>query len=285
MIDFQHLAHRFDKPGVAAIVLMGSHARGEAGPFSDVDLVRFLGAGAPKPPGDGTYLIEGHLVVVSSASPAEIEEWFARPELAVNWIAGLRIARPLLDPHNVFVAIRHCALTFTWDAAMQEKANAWASREMVGWIEEVHKGLEGLRRHDAGRLLNARFGCSWGLSRVMCVQRGVLLSGDNGFYDEITAAVGHDTEWARLRRVAFGIEGADGATPSLALQVTAGLRLYAETAELLAAALHPEDAPLINQTVELIHNTLGPSTALPTPYSPLQSPHPLPVSTVPPHPP
>ncbi|HIC16720.1 TPA: hypothetical protein EYO77_01260, partial [Candidatus Poribacteria bacterium] len=31
--------------------------------------------------------------------------------------------------------------------------DAYASRKMVGWIEEVHKGLEGLRRKDSGRLL------------------------------------------------------------------------------------------------------------------------------------
>jgi predicted nucleotidyltransferase len=39
--DFDLLVSKFDSPGVNAIVLMGSYARGNAGLFSDIDLVRF----------------------------------------------------------------------------------------------------------------------------------------------------------------------------------------------------------------------------------------------------
>jgi len=38
------LAGQFDGPQVRALVLMGSHARGTAGPYSDVDLVRIMAA-------------------------------------------------------------------------------------------------------------------------------------------------------------------------------------------------------------------------------------------------
>jgi predicted nucleotidyltransferase len=36
------LIERFDRPDMKSIVLMGSHARGDAGPYSDVDLARFI---------------------------------------------------------------------------------------------------------------------------------------------------------------------------------------------------------------------------------------------------
>jgi hypothetical protein len=62
---------------------------------------------------------------------------------------------------------------------MQARANQQASAMLVGWFEEVHKGLAGLQQNDIGRLLNARHGLSWGLGRVMKVQRGILMSGDN----------------------------------------------------------------------------------------------------------
>ncbi|HEV2663909.1 MAG TPA: nucleotidyltransferase domain-containing protein [Blastocatellia bacterium] len=209
------LIERFDRPDVRAIVLMGSHARGDAGPFSDVDLVRFVSEPSDLKAETHSYLIDGYLVVVSDRGPAEVENWFSAPEEASNVIGGLRSAQPLLDRDQTFAHIQARARSFAWDASMQQKADAWASRLMVGWIEEVHKGLEGLRRNDLGRLLNARHGCSWGLSRVVQVQRGVLLSGDNAFYDELADAVGWDSEWVRLRRIAFGISGVDGTAPSL----------------------------------------------------------------------
>jgi hypothetical protein len=162
----------------------------------------------------------------------------------------------LRDQEGYFAAIQARAHAFTWDAAMRERANQWASRQMVGWIEEVHKGLEGLRRDDIGRLLNARFGLSWGLSQVIIVQRGLLLVGDNAFYDAITASMAGQSEWLRLYRAASGIEADDGRAPTLREQVMAGLRLYVLTAELLGPALQPDDRLLIYRTCVLIKAVL-----------------------------
>jgi hypothetical protein len=113
-----------------------------------------------------------------------------------------------------------------------------------------------LADNDLGRLLNARFACTWGLSRIMQVQRGVLLASGNDFYESVAEAVGRDSEWQRLRQIAFGISHPDGHPPTLREQVTAGLRLYILTAALLAPALRPEDQPLIAHTVELIRDNL-----------------------------
>ncbi len=258
-LDLPALARRFDAPGVRAIALMGSHARGDAGPFSDVDLVCLTAPGVEALPGEGSHLVEGRLVVVSRVGPAQVEEWFTRPEITVQVLAGVRRARPLLDREGAFAAVQARALSFTWDREFQRKADAQASRELVGWIEEVHKGLEGLRRGDVGRMLHGRFGCTWGLARVMCVQRGILLTGDNTLYDEVTAAIGRTSAWSRLLRTAYGIAREDGQPPTLPEQVIAGLRLYALTARLIATAIQPQDAPLVAHTVGLIEQTLGPA--------------------------
>jgi len=250
------LAEQFDGPQVRALVLMGSHARGTAGPYSDVDLVRIM-AGTELPAvADGSYLRDGRLVVASSVTPAQVEKWFTEPEVAVEVIAGLRAALALRDD-GTFAGIQARATAFRWDEAMQEKANAWTSERLVGWVEEVHKGLEGLRRGDTGRLLNARFGLSWGLSRVMAVQRGVLLSGDNALYAELGTAMVAHPHWLRLRRIAFGIEDEGGRTPTLRMQVRAGLQLYALTARLLDEVLRPESAALIRATVALLEDHLA----------------------------
>jgi hypothetical protein len=140
---------------------------------------------------------------------------------------------------------------------MQSRANAWVARALIGWIEEAHKGLEGLRRNDIGRMLNARFGLSWGLSQVMKVQRGVLLSSDNGHWDEINRAVGELSEWVRLRRMVFGLEDGSGKVPALRHQVAAGLRLYGLTAAMLDAALPEPERGMIRATATRIEQELA----------------------------
>jgi hypothetical protein len=251
--DFLDLAHQFDDPSVQAIVLMGSHARGEAGPHSDIDLVRFVDSRSTDLPGHGSHLIDGALVVVSNVTPKRVEQWFSEPAEAVKAITGLRQARPLIDRDSYFAAIQARAQAFVWTPELQAQADCEASEAMVGWIEEAHKGLEGLRRQDPGRLLNGLFGLSYGLSNVMGLHLGVLLSGDNGFYDEVAAAVGLDTSWAHLRAVAFGVAEVHGRPPSLRERVVAGLALYVTTAELLGNAILPEHRPLIDATLERIN--------------------------------
>jgi hypothetical protein len=246
------LLTHFDDPTIAAIVLTGSHARLDAGLHSDIDILRLLGSSAPPAPA-GSYLLEGHLAVVSDVTPAEVESWFTLPETAVRVISGLRLAYPLIDREERFAGIQWRARAFTWDAALQERADRWASQQMTGWAEEAHKGLEGLRRGDIGRLLNARHGLSFGLCRVMQVQRGILETGDNAFYEEVAEVVGPGSRWAQLLRLAFGI-GSDvaGPAPSLIDQVRAGLQLYILTSQLLDSILHPQDRLVVDDTVNRI---------------------------------
>jgi hypothetical protein len=246
------IAQRFDAVNVQALVLVGSFARGDAGPFSDIDLLRFVDEADKGLPGSGTYLIDGRLVNVSNVTPTISDEWFAAPEEAVNVVAGLRAGQALLDRDRTFAVIQERAQNFVWDAEMQQRANVWASKSMVGWIEEAHKGLEGLRRNDIGRMLNAQFGLSWGLSRVMQVQRGVLIASDNSFFDEIAAVVGVDSEWATLQRIVFGVT-----TSSLPEQIRAGLRLYLLTATMLVDAWQPQDDSLIAATASRINTALN----------------------------
>jgi hypothetical protein len=255
-MDFIALAQQFDAPTVKAIVLMGSYARGEAGPYSDVDLVRFVEEADADLAGVGSHLLAGVLVVVSNVTPSQVERWFSEPKDATDSIVGLRVAQALIDRDNTFAAIQARAHTFVWDETLQSKADLWASEQIVGWIEEVHKGLEGLRRRDPGRLLNASFGLSWGLSSVVKVQRGVLISGDNGFFHEVAAAVGTETTWSQLRAIAFGVADVHGRPPSLRERVVAGLHLYGLTAELIGSAIQPEHAPLIAQTIHLINQEI-----------------------------
>ena len=247
--DFQAIAARFDAQEVAAVALMGSFARNDAGTFSDVDIVRFHRRDDTRQAESATYFIHDALVVVSDVVPWQVEDWFTKPEQATACITGVRSARTLRDAGGYFRAIQARAHQFVWDEAMQQKANAYASSQIVGWIEEVHKGLEGLRRSDNGRLINARHGLSWGLTDVMRVQKGILISGDNASYLAVIAALGEESEWVQLSRKSYAIDG----DVSLPDQVRAGLRLYVLTAEQLAEVFGPAERALIEETVKRIN--------------------------------
>lgn len=144
--NFTTLSQRFVVPGVQAMALMGSFARGEAGRFSDVDVVRFGGDAAASPsPLAGSHLLAGRLVVVSDVTPEQVARWFTEPDEAVNTIAGVRSARVLWDPDGVLAAIQTRAQAFVWDEGMQAKANRWASEQMVGLIRRNSRAKHGAR--------------------------------------------------------------------------------------------------------------------------------------------
>lgn len=251
--ELDHLARRFDHPELYALALVGSHARGDAGTYSDVDLLRISAAGAL--PGRGSHLLMGRLVNVSDASLAELEAWFSDPQKAVQLMVGLRRAKPLLERGDTFSRLQIRASAFIWGAEMQAKADAWASAQLVGWAEEALKGLEGLRRDaggasEIGRLLNARFGLSWGLAKTVQVQRGLLAESDNSFFADLESALGA-SRWFGLLRKAYGLNG-----EPLRAQVGAGLQLYTATAELLHGALQVDDRPVVAHTVRLIAQAL-----------------------------
>lgn len=255
-LDLVPLAQQFDHPTINAIALFGSHARNDAGPYSDIDLLRFVNADDAEPAGVGSHFIGDTLVVVSNVTPAAAKTWFTEPAEAVNTIAGLRQAQALLDRGDYFAQLQTRAHAFTWTDDLQLKADLWASEQMVGWIEEVHKGLEGLRRRDDGRLLNASFGLSWGLMGILKVQRGVLVYSDNSALPQVIEIVGQDHLWSQLCPISFGAAEVHDRPPSLRERVVAGLHLYVVTAELLESAIQPEDAPLIARTVARINSDL-----------------------------
>jgi len=266
MIDWPALIRRFDRPQAKAFARMGSHARGDPNPFSDIDLVRFTTTKEPSLPDAGSHLVDGHLVVVSDCSPEEVEKSFIQPEIAVDRIPGLRSGRALRDNDGFFASLQARANAFVWDAAMQTRADAFASQAMMGWVEEVHKALAGLHNGETGRLLDGEFGLTWGLSRLVSTQRGVPLvplpdgvAWSRDWFEHAEQVVGAGTEWAHLRRRTFGVGvrgPAESAAP-LRERVVAGLWLYVATAELLAGVWHAPQIELIDHTVHLIRDTLG----------------------------
>ena len=256
--DLHELIQRFDQSDVVqALILMGSYARNEAGPYSDIDLIRFVRSRTNLlfDEVDGTHLdSKKRLVNISTIDSNEYEKWFVEPYEATKWIAGLRLARVLIDREEFFEKnLQERARNFIWDETIQSRANIEASRRMLGWTEEVHKGLEGLRRgNDHGRLLNALHGLSWGLSEVIQIQRGVLVSSDNSAFDQVELALGDEQTMIKLRRITFGLEE----NYNLGQRVYAGLKFYLLLHEQMKNVWQEHARNILEHTVEHIRSML-----------------------------
>ncbi len=92
------LVAEFADADTIGMLLAGSHARGDATPHSDIDLIRFA-AVLPETDADRYTLAyrEGHLISLSTTTVDAKRAELGRPETAIWAAPGLRQARLLLD--------------------------------------------------------------------------------------------------------------------------------------------------------------------------------------------
>lgn len=240
-----------DKSDIEAIGLMGSYSRGEEKKYSDVDIVCILKKNANR---KSTYIeiIEGKYVVTSYVTIEEMEECFTEPESATENMLGLQQVKVLYDPNKIFIKLRQRAIEFQWTEELQQKANKIVSKRLVGWIEEVHKALQGLISNDVGRMLNGLYGLTYGMFNIVRVQKGILLNGENSFYNRIVEYHGISSNLARLGEKAFGINQNKG----IKERVVSGLLLFDEVTEELMKVLREEDKLAITLAKQEIRREL-----------------------------
>ena len=124
---------------------------------------------------------------------------------------------------------------------MQAEADAYASYNVMGLAEEVHKVLGALAKGDEAVALYGTWGLVAGLLRAVTVQRGVLIRTENSYFQQAQEAAGLDSAWSGAFRVAVGLEMATAVA-----HAGAALRLYCETATLLALALRQQHLDVIH---------------------------------------
>ncbi len=82
------LIKELDTEDVAAIMLHGGYARGEATPYSDIDLVRIVQEASSLPRQKQYSWREGYLISLSSRPISTYQQWFTMPEEAIFRVRG-----------------------------------------------------------------------------------------------------------------------------------------------------------------------------------------------------
>src|SRR5262249_2212497 len=193
-----------DSDDVTAIILGGSHARGAATRYSDVDFARFVRTSSQVKPKRYFYR-EGYLISVVTWSLDFIEESITKPEHAIWRVPALRDARILLDKEGAFAAFQQRLAGFRWET-LQEQANARASYILMLFGELAHKALGALLNHDEAALAYATHDLLYSLTEVVAVQRGVFIEGSNQYYTLVQQAAGKDSAWTHFHRLALCLE-------------------------------------------------------------------------------
>jgi hypothetical protein len=248
----QSLVAQLEDENTIGVVLAGSFARDEGGSYSDVD-IRCYVRQAPASEAE-IYTMQYQDGFLISIYRTKLEDEYASlriPQKAIWAVPGLRQSRILLDKDGSIATLIESAITFKWEP-MQAAADAYASWNLGGFTEEIHKILAGLAQRDESMTLNASMGLTQGMATTLLVQRGVFLPSENVFIKVVQDLAGRESDWTRQYRLAVGLDPLSPEQPVFIGRGVAGLHLYCETARRLQDILQPKDAVLVNRATEII---------------------------------
>ncbi len=192
-------ADELARAGAEAIVLVGSHARGDAGSESDVDLL----AVGPETFWWRLQRRDGRLVSTSSQPSEAYREAFRDPGSVCTVVPGWREAVPLHDPEGTGASLIEEADGWTWEP-LERRCDAWVAEEITPLTEEVHKLVAALRDDNRPAAAVNRSLLALRLAPILAVHLRILYGSENRLWDLVGTAMGE--EWRRTQSAAFGLD-------------------------------------------------------------------------------
>lgn len=235
---------------IVGIALGGSHARGEATRYSDVDFLCFFRDNV-SPPLKKFVPREGYLLAIASRTIAAMRNEFTKPEAAIYAIPAIQNMHILLDKDGTHHALQQEARNFRWEP-LQKRANEVAGTMMMWNTEEIHKVLGILSQGDALTFSSAMTTFPVHIARTVAVQRGIFITSDNMLYRQVHEAVGPKSRWTQAHLQAVSIDPGPTYISPLRWKGSALLRLYHETVSLLQPFLSQAERDVMEQAMHLI---------------------------------
>ena len=239
LVMAEEVAGELMKAGVRAVVLTGSHARGDATPQSDIDLYAI---------GDGPdYRLERrheYLVSVSWRTEEHIVRAFESPPDVGGLVPGWRQAIVLADPSGVAAGLIGRARSWSWAVIGDQLLNEWVAEQLAGYAEEVHKLVSHLAQRKLQFAAVQRSLLALRLPVIMAVHKRILYDSENDLWDLVADRM--DVDWAKNQVAALGLTGrpfhesCDGA-----------LALYVLACESASSLFDPRQKTVVDHACDL----------------------------------
>lgn len=256
-IDRDDLVARYVDGRTLALLLLGSHARGEAGPLSDIDLNRHVAAPNDHGRLDCHVDAAGRLVTVKTLQPARMAVAFGLPGKAVWQVPGLRHAVVLYDRGGNAAALIRQARAFAW-SAIADDADRHVAGEVAQHAEEALKIAAGIAGAREAQVLYGVMGMVLGLAEAMVIHRRGFIDSENRLLAIALDRMADEPEWQHAFRIAAGHEAA-----SAMERGRAALALYGETARIVAPLMAGEERRVANVGLAAASQALNRSFGLP----------------------
>jgi hypothetical protein len=192
------------KAGARAVVLAGSHVRGDANVHSDIDLIAILPKAIEpheRPRALRPYRMrEDHLVSLACETSASVRAAFRSPERATTFVPGWREAIILADPHGIASRLKRAAERWSWEDITDE-ADRYVAASITGLAEEVHKMAGMSYTGNVHAAAAQRSILAVWLAGVMAVRHRILFGTDNVLWERVGERMG--PRWRRAQAAAL----------------------------------------------------------------------------------
>lgn len=232
-----------DGPGVRAVALFGSLARGEATAWSDIDIESTVADPAAKWELRPSFLGD-RLVMSHSITPSEQWKQLELPNKAIWAVPAYVSMRILLDRDGDLARLQAAGRAFDY-ALLVPGATTYLRQAALAGCEYIFKIRDGIERRDESKVLHAAAALVGRCEHMVSVAFLTPIPTENTYYRIIEQAAG--SAWTAWHRAAFGLDvGGDAFA-----QATATSRLFRETLRLIDDRLNEAAQVILRRTLEI----------------------------------
>jgi Nucleotidyltransferase domain len=239
-----------DTDQIRGIILGGSYARGDATPYSDVDLACFM-PDSFRPLRKRFLYREGHLMSIGLKTLEGVQQQLTDPYQALWIVPSFQQARVLLDKDGSMRQLKKMVEDFAWEP-LRKEAIGYAGHILTCDAEFIHKLLGNVWKGNLPGIAYATTRLFDDVTMCMALSYQVLITTDSLYYQQVEASVGLDSAWTRYHRLLIEAKPSAEDTSFIEARGKLAMQLYRETAQLLWPTLYEQRRTVIEQVLSLI---------------------------------